>query len=179
MSESLFALAIRQQCEHLLAIRKSGDWRRDATSFDTYCKKRWSLSKTRAKLLCDFAVFCRMAQDSYMRVPDSPDNIRPLLALPQRRWLDVWTMVLDYAREPVSASSLSAILDHLGIVSRNRMPSWILNGKRVRKAAETLADLGDGEKLVDEIGPQGLGQKWDKAVKVVIEADQRKWDERG
>ncbi len=179
MSESLFTLAIQQQCEHLLAIRKSGDWRRDAASFDIYCKKRWSLSKTRAKLLCDFAKFCQMAREEHMKLPDSPDNVRPLLSLPQRCWLDVWTMVLDYSREPVGAAALSAIFDHLGIVSRNRVPSWILNGKRVRKAAETIAGLGDGTELVDDIGPQGLGKHWDKAVKVVIDADNAKADERG
>ena len=35
-----------------------------------------------------------------------------------------------------------------------------------------LAEQGDGEKLVEHIGSEGLGKDWNKAVEVTIDADQ-------
>jgi len=180
MSEQLLGTAYQQLCEHLLAIRKSGEWRTEAVSFDTYVKLRWSISKTRAKLLCDFAAFCQMARKDYLRVPDSPDNIKPILALPHKHWVATWKLCCDYADgKPINASHCQATMDHFGVVARKRIPDYILNRKQVRKAAATMAAFKDGEKLADQVGVEGLGKHWKEAVRVTIEADQFAYDERG
>ena len=113
MSEQLLGTAYQQLCEHLLAIRKSGEWRTEAVNFDTYVKLRWSISKTRAKLLCDFAAFCQMARKDYLRVPDAPENIKPILDLTHGKWMGVWRLCIDYADgKPINAQSCQAIMDH-------------------------------------------------------------------
>lgn len=114
-----------------------------------------------------------------MPLPDSPENIAPLLGLPQKRWMDVWQMYRQFATGPTTASSCQAFLDHFGQGRRKKIPLHILHGKQVRKAAETLASLGDGEALVEEIGPRGLGSKWDEAVRTVIDADQARMNKLG
>jgi hypothetical protein len=177
MSEALFSASWQSLCDQLLSIRKSRDWKRTHSTFDDYVVDVWAISKSRAKLLCHYSIFCRMCRDEFLRIPASPDVIAPLLKLPQGRWLDTWRMCIDYNVR--TAKSMTALFENFGIGGNKRTPQWVLNGHRVRKAAKTLAELGDGGKLVDEIGAKGLGRDWDAAVSVVIDADTARMDERG
>lgn len=169
------AIAWQQLCETLLAIRKSREWAPEFISFEAYVVGRWALSKTRAKLFCDFAKFCAMARAEYLPLPISPDTVTPVLRLQQSRWMEVWAICSSY--DAKTKNEIQSLLAHLGIGNSKRIPQYILNGRRVRKAAETLAEFNDGEKLVDEIGPDALGKNWDEAVRVTIDADQAKMDE--
>lgn len=174
MTESLIGAAWLQLCGHLLSVRRTGSWKAHASSFDLYVQQRWSLSKTRAKLMCDFAKFCSLARENLLRIPDSPDNIKPVLELPHRRWMDAWRVCVNYAEGPINAAHCQATLSQFGFIVRKRLPEHVLNGQRLRKAAKSLANLGDGEKVAEQLGPRGFGKDWDKAVEVVIDADQTK-----
>lgn len=178
MTDQLMTGAWQQLADNLLSIRRSGGWRRPGVrSFEDYAARRWSLSKSRAALLCDFATFCGMCRRHMLPLPDSPDNIKPILELRKRDWADVWAMCVQH--HAVNAKDYQALLAHLGIISRRKIPPSVLKTKKVRKAVETMAGLQDGEALVDEIGPDGLGPKWDDAVKVVIDADQERMNING
>jgi hypothetical protein len=118
-----------------------------------------------------------MCRTEYLRMPASPDVIAPLLKLPQGRWMDTWRMCIDY--DVRTAKSMTALFENFGIGGNKRTPQWVINGNRVRKAAKTLAEFGDGGQLVDEIGAKSLGRNWEKAVAVVISADEARMDERG
>jgi len=174
MNEQFFASANLQMCEHLAAIRKSGDWHHYAASFDVYVQLRWSLSKTRAKLLCDFAKFCKMVGQEKLKIPGSPENVRPILMLPQKRWLEIWAICINYADGPINAKHCTATMEQFGFIARKKIPEKILNSRRVRHAAKTMAQFKDGEALVEQVGVKGLGGDWDMAVRVTIDADQAK-----
>ena len=176
MSEELLIASFEQVCQNLLAIRKERDWVGSYTSFDDYLKLRWSLSKTRGKLFCSFALFSNMAREAGVRMPDTPDNIAPLLNLPQKQWLDAWEMVCAHHKGYINAVGVLSTLDFYGLGVRRRVPAKILKARKIQAAARTLAHEHDGEKLVEDIGAKGLGHDWDMAVKVVIDADQAKMD---
>ena len=179
MNEQLLESSILQMCEHLRAIRKSGDWRSDTATFAEYAQDHWSLSKTRAKLMCDFATFASMVRSENLHMPRSPECVKPILELAQKYWLDVWRICLQYSDgRPINAKYCLATMDQFGFVARKRIPDKILKGRKVRRAAKTLAEIEDGEALVDEIGPSGLGHDWDMAVRVAIDADQAKRNKR-
>ncbi len=178
MNEALLASCYLQLCDHLLAIRKSGDWREYAPSFDYYVQRRWSLSKTRAKLLCDFSKFCAMSRDEFLRIPDAPENIKPILSLPHKEWMFTWKLVLSQNDGHINHKNCTAVMEFYGIGIRRRIPAEVLQGRKVRKAAKILAEIPDGEKVVEEIGVPALGGDWDMAVRVAIDMDQAKMDKR-
>lgn len=183
MNADLLTQSYRDYCETLLAIRRSGEWKEHATTFDDYAKLRWSLSKTRAKLLCDFAKLIGLCRKEGLPLPDTPENVKPLLSLAQKHWLDVWRLVLDCTGASmnggpkiINAASVQAVMDRFGIVAHKKLPEHVLKGQRVRRAAKTMAEIGDGEALVGQVGKRGLGKYWDDGVRVVIEADQARMD---
>lgn len=178
MNEPLFSAAYHSLCENLLAIRRSGDWKSEASDFDSYVKARYSLSKTRAKLFCNFAIFTKLCREAGMDLPETPDNVEPVLKLAQKRWLEVWELILAYAPDmrALNAQHCKSVMDHFGVLTNKRIPPHVLKGMRVRRASKVLAELGDGEQLVSEIGAKGLGKHWDESVRVVIDADQARMD---
>ena len=180
MSETLLGAGWEQVSTNLLSIRQSRAWQKEAVSWDIYCKQRWSLSKTRAKLLCNFGKLCVDCRKAYLPVPDSPDNVAPILALTHKRWLETYRICVDYANgAPINAAHCQATMEHFSIIARKRVPDFVLNQKRLQKSVSTIASFGDGEKLVDEIGTNGLGKKWKDGVRVMIEADQFAMDQLG
>lgn len=179
MNEQLLANYHQQLAETLLAIKKSGDWKPYAT-WEYYVQKRWSLSKSRAELLCKFAKFCGLCRAQNYRMPDSPENVKPILALAQKRWIDAWALCVQYADGPINAGHCEATLAQFGFITRKKLPPHVLNGQRVRKAAKLLAGVEDGERLVEEGGARVLGKEWDTGIRHAIDIDQAKWNrERG
>ena len=176
LNEDLLRCSYHQMCDHMLVIQKLGDWKHKFSSFGEYAEYRWSLSKTRAKLFTDFAKFCRKVEAEGWKLPDTPDNIQPVLNLPQKRWVEAWELCLAHANGTINKKHCLATLDHYGLIARRKIPPHILKARQVRKAAETMAGFEDGEKLVDDIGPKALGKNWDKAVAVTIDADQARMD---
>ena len=176
MNEDLLTAGWEQVCDQLAAIRKTGEWERTHSSFDAYAKSRWSLSKTRAKLFCDFSKFCSMCRQARLPLPDAPDNVAPILRLTQKRWLEVWQMAVNYQDGAINAQYCESVMSQFGVIKDKKLPPHVINGMRVRKAAKTMAEIGDGEALVDQVGTRGLGKSWDECVKVVIDADQARMD---
>ena len=176
MNEALFIQANHDLADNLLAIRKAGDWRHYKYDWPAYIQWRFNLSKTRAKLLCDFAQFVKMCRDNGVPLPETPENVQPILLLPRGQWIDAWSRCCEFAEGHMTAQFCRATLDHFGYGGRKTVPPHVLKARRTRKAMETLAELGDGEKLVDEIGTKALGKNWDKGVRTVIDADQRRME---
>lgn len=177
MNDDLLTEGYHQYCDTLLAIRRSGEWKDHAPSFDDYAQKRWSLSKTRAKLLCNFAKFVAMCREHRIELPETPENVKPILGLAQKYWLDVWRLVLDSnGSAMVNAANVQAVMDRFGILAQRKLPQHVLNGQRVRRAAKTMAEFGDGEQLVEQVGKRALGKHWQDGVRVTIEADQARMD---
>lgn len=181
MDEQLLRDAIHDYCATLLAIARSFKKR---TEFFDHATKSYSLSKTRAGLYLNFAEFHTMCRDANMLNPSHPDSVAPILALPKKQWLEVWKMVLDCGQLPTTgrycgqlpnAYGVKAVLDRFNI-SPKRIPKHILERKKVQRAAQTLAEVKDGEALADRVGFHGFGRHWGDAVNVVIEADQRRMD---
>lgn len=179
MNEQLLAAAWQQVCDNLLVLRKSKVWRSTHSCFNDYVIEVWCLSKTRAKLYCDFSTFSAMCRAEYLKVPTSPDVVKPILELPMKRWIETWIICIDKAGCNPDNKSIRATMDFFGIGVRRRVPKSVLKTRKVRAAAKTLAEMGDGEKLVEEIGPAGLGHDWDMGLRVAIDADQAKMNKRG
>jgi hypothetical protein len=162
-------------CEELAALRKSGDWKAWHDDWDHYCKVRWGLSKSRAKLICAFAKFRDLAKNQlFHTLPETPEQVKAILALPQKDWLETWELVCNYCELPITPQNVEACLEHFKIFGKKKIPPDILKGIRLRRAAKTVAQFEDGEKLASELGPRGLGKNWDQAVRVVIDADNEK-----
>lgn len=185
MNEQLLGAAWQQVCDNLLALRKSRVWRSSHASFNDYAAERWKLSKTRAKLYCDFSTFCAMCRDEFKPVPDCPDNVQPILGLAQKDWIYAYQLCLDKSKDEngfrFTEMTHKHILDTLsfyGIGIRRRVPEIVLKARKVRAAAKTMAEMGDGEKLVEDIGAAALGHDWDMAVAVTIDADQAKMNKK-
>jgi hypothetical protein len=177
VNEQLLVDHYATYCETLLAIRKSGDWREWHETWDEYVVKRWSISKSRAKLLCNFAKFRRMARDElYGTLPETAEQVRPILALSHRLWLEVWELCVCYADGPINARHCEGVMMHFGINARKKLSPDAIKAIRVRRAAKTMAEMKDGQALVTEIGGRALGKNWNKAVEVVIDADQARLD---
>jgi hypothetical protein len=166
-------------CDSLLALRKSGDWKSWHDSWEEYVSSRWGLSKTRAKLLCNFAKFRQLLEaELFGTLPETPEQVKAVLALPQKQWVETWELVLAFCSLPIRPSNVEAALQHFHIYANKRVPPDVLKAQRVRRAAKTLAGMENGEQLVAEIGGNGLGKNWEKAVEVVIDAHQAKLNER-
>lgn len=173
MNEDLMVTEYVNYCRSLLALRKSGDWKAWHETWEDYVASRWGLSKTRAKLLCAFARFRELAESElFITLPETPEQVRHVLALPQKQWLETWELVLSFCSLPIRPANVEAAMQHFHIYANKRVPPDVLKAQRVRRAAKTLADVGDGEQLVNEIGARALGKNWNKAVEVVIDADQ-------
>lgn len=178
MNEGLLSNAWQQVCDNLLALRKARDWAQEFSSFDEYVAERWSLSKSRAKVLCNYSILCKMCREKYIKVPDSPDNVRPILELPQYQWLDAWQRCQEKLSGTPNAKQVYSVLEFYGMGIKRRVPPEVAKARKVRKAAKLLAEMEDGEKLVDEIGASALGHDWDMGLRVAIDADQAKMDKR-
>lgn len=179
MNEELMIGEYVRYCESLLALRKSRDWSEWYETWDDYVSKRWGMSKSRAKLLCDFAKFRAMCvEQQYTTLPDTPEQVKALLALPQKQWLETWELVLSVAPPPVLPQNVESAMEHFGIFAHKKLSPEALKAIRVRRAAKTMAEMSDGASLVAEIGGKALGKNWSKAVEVVIDADQARLNER-
>lgn len=180
MNEQLLTSYYADYCETLLAIRRSGEWKDWSGTWEEYVGKRWSLSKSRAKLLCQFAKLRAMCHVEHMRLPETPEQVKAILALPQKQWLETWDLVTATAgKDLVNAAHVDAVMTRFHIYARKRLSPEAMKAIRVRRAAKTMAEMEDGERLVGEIGGKALGKNWNKAVEVVIEADQARLNERG
>jgi hypothetical protein len=179
MNEQLLESAYVAYCQTLSAIRKSGDWKAWHKDWPEYCKKRWGLSKSRAKTLCDFAKFRGMCEaELFGTLPETPEQVKPIMALPQKKWLETWEMVLGLCKFPITPQNVESAMEHLGIYANKKLSQEALKAIRLRRAAKTMAEFEDGGKLVHEIGGKALGKNWNKAVEVVIEADQARMNAR-
>lgn len=173
MNEELMVSEYVRYCDSLLALRKSGDWKDWHDTWEEYAQSRWGLSKTRSKMLCDFAKFRALCvEHGSAFLPNTPEQVKAVLALPQKQWLETWELVLAYVSFPIRPANVEAAMQHFHIYANKRIPPDVLKAQRVRRAAKTLAGMESGEKLVEEIGARGLGKNWGKAVEVVIDADQ-------
>lgn len=179
MNEALLTSYYVSYCETLLAIRKSGDWKDWHPSWDDYVQRRWSLSKSRAKLLCQFAQFRNMAlEETFGTLPETPEQVKSILGLPQKLWIETWDLVIsDNPRLPITAQNVESTLQRFGIYAHKTLSPEAKKAIRVRRAAKTMAEMSDGEKLVNEIGGKALGKNWTKAVEVVIDADQERMNQ--
>lgn len=178
MNDQILVSCYVDYCETLLAIRKSGDWKEWHETWDAYVADRWGLSKSRAKLLCNFARFRQLCEkESTGALPETPESVKTILALPQKAWLETWELVTNYCKPPITAQNIAACLEHFKIFAHKRVPPEVLKAIQVRRAAKTLANMGDGEQLVQQIGANGLGAKWNEAVRVVIDADQERMNQ--
>lgn len=184
MNEQLLTAAWCQVCDNILSLRKSDAWRGSHASFNDYADEVWNLSKTRAKLFCDFSMFSAMCREDHLRQPAAPDVVSAILSLlPKKEWLFTWQLCIERALDDGDMSKLTAkhirgVMDFYGIGIRRRIPENVLKGRKVRAAAKTLAEIGDGEQLVEDIGVTGLGHDWDMGVRVAIDADQAKMDKK-
>ena len=175
MNEQLLETSYVNYCETLLAIRKSREWSVWALTWEEYVTKRLSMSKTRAKLLCDVAKFRAMCRaELFTILPETPENVRPILSLPQKAWIEIWELVVSCATGPINAKHCEAVMQRFNVYSRKKIPPDVLAGMRLRRAAKTMAGFEDGEKVAGQVGKNGFGKIWDDAVRVTIDADQAK-----
>jgi len=184
VNEQLLTAAWCQVCDNMLSLRKSSRWRTSHASFNDYASDVWNLSKTRAKLFCDFSTFSTMCRQDNLQQPAAPDVVSNILSLlPQKEWLFTWQLCIDKSlndgcRSRLNAKHIRGVMDFYGMGVRRRIPDSVLKARKVRKAAKTMAEIGDGEALVNEIGVQALGHDWDMGVRVTIDADQAKMDKK-
>jgi len=179
MNEDLMVSAYVGYCENLLALRKSGDWKAWHETWDEYVRVRLGLSKSRAKLVCDFAKFRAMLDSELFATrPETPEQVKGILALPQKQWIDTWELVLNVCKPPVTAQNVESAMVHFHIYAHKSLSPEALKAIRVRRAAKTMAEMKDGTELVGEIGGRALGKNWNKAVEVVIDADQARLNEQ-
>ena len=180
MNEELMTSSYVTYCLNLLALRKSADWKAWHESWEEYVKVRWGLSKSRAKLLCDFGKFRGMCEEEgYGVLPQTPEQVKELLALPQKQWLETWELVLSYCKPPITPQNVGSVMQHCGVYAHKKLKPEVVKAIRVRRAAKTMAEMNNGTELVGEIGGKALGKNWNKAVEVVIDADQARLNERG
>lgn len=177
MNEELMVLSYLTYCQNLLALRKSGDWKAWHDTWDDYVKVRWGLSKSRAKLLCAFVKFREMCQDEgYGVLPETPEQAKELMALPQKQWLETWELVLNYCKPPITPQNIEGVMQHAGLYAHKKLAPEAKKAIRVRRAAKTMSEMQNGTELVHEIGGKALGKNWNKAVEVVIDADNARRD---
>lgn len=179
MNEDLMVSSYVSYCQNLLALRKSSDWKAWHETWDGYVKERWGLSKTRANLVCAFAKFRAMCEaELFGTLPETPEQVKALLALPQKQWLETWELVLSVSTLPVRPHNVESAMQHFHIFANKRLSPEVTKAIRVRRAAKTMAEMKNGAELVHEIGGKALGKNWTKAVEVVIDADQERLNEQ-
>jgi hypothetical protein len=177
MNEHLLATAYLRYCEHLVALKKSGDWKAQHESWDVYVQRRWGMSKSRAKLLCGFVKFRALLEAELVDVmPETPEQVKEILALPQHQWVETWLLVLNYCKPPITPGNVVSCLQHFKVYARKALSPTVRKAIRVRRAARTMSEMENGSDLVSEIGSKALGANWDDAVRVTIEADQARMD---
>lgn len=179
MNEQLLGSAYVSYCESLLALKRSGDWKAWFESWDEYVKARWGLSKSRAKLLCAFIKLRTLLEaELFGTLPETPEQVKSILALPQKQWLETWELVINDNKLPISPQNVDSTLERFHIYPHKKLSPEAVKAIRVRRAAKTLASMNNGTELVAEIGGRALGKNWNKAVEVIIEADQARLDEQ-
>ena len=94
MSQALLTSSYLSYCENLHSIHHNSWYKPEFESFDAFAASL-SLSKARAKLIINFVNFRLMAENEGMRMPTSPEQVRSLLSMPRKRWLEIWELVLD------------------------------------------------------------------------------------
>jgi hypothetical protein len=114
----------------------------------------------------------------YAVLPETPEQVKELLALPQKQWLETWDLVLDDNQPPILPRNVESTLQRFAIFAHKKLSPEALKAIRVRRAAKTMAEMKSGTELVSEIGGRALGVNWTKAVEVVIDADQARLNER-
>src|SRR5687767_11380497 len=123
MNEGLMVSEYVRYCGALLALRKSGDWKAWHETWDEYVKSRWGLSKSRAKLLCAFARFYDMCEaELFGTLPESPEQVKAILALPQKKWLEAWEFVLNDNTLPILPQNVESTLARFGIFANKKIP---------------------------------------------------------
>jgi hypothetical protein len=90
--------------------------------------------------------------------------------------VEIWELVVSCATGPINAKHCEAVMQRFNVYSRKKIPPDVLAGMRLRRAAKTMAGFEDGETVADQIGKDGFGKHWSDAVRVTIEADQRRMD---
>lgn len=167
MNEDLYFSAVYQLCEQLVVIRKERLWERDHVDFFAYAKKRLGLSKTRTRLLLNFAHFAAMCREARTKLPDSPECVQAVLSLPKKSWLDAWTYCVDCAEGPITYDHCVATLERFGFVRNKKLPRNVLDAMAAKRAEKALAAIEDVENV------KRTGTEWDKAIYNAIEIDQR------
>lgn len=172
MNEDLFGSANYTLCQNLLALKKDDEWQRDHGDFYAYTKKRWGLSKTRTKLLLAFVHFVTMAREARMRLPESPENVAPVLNLPQKLWLVAWEYCVTCAEGPITLSHVQATLARFGLISRKKLPPEVMDNMRAKRAAKNLAEIENVENV------KSVSNDWEAGVHNMIEIDQQRMNRR-
>jgi hypothetical protein len=177
-SEAMLESAYATYCQTLCSLRKSGEWKAWHEDWSEYCKQRWGLSKSRAKALAHFAKFRDMCEaELFGTLPETPEQVKPIMALPQKKWLETWEMVLGVCKFPITPQNVESALQHFGIYANKRLSPEARKAIRLRRAAKTMAEAGEGSAVVSQIGGRALGKRWDAAVKFVIDADQERMNQ--
>jgi hypothetical protein len=179
MNEQILESAYASYCESLLALKRSGDWKPRHKTWEDYAKARLGLSKSRAKLLCGFAKFRALLEaELFGTLPESPEQVKALLALPQRQWVEAWELVITDNGAPISPQNVDSTLQRFHLYAHKKLAPDVVKAIRVRRAAKVMAEMQNGTELVGEIGGRALGVNWTKAVEVIIDADQARLDEQ-
>jgi hypothetical protein len=116
-------------------------------------------------------------EHSSATLPSTPEQVKEILALPQKDWLETWTLVLQDNSLPIRPANVESTMQRFHIYAHKTLSPEAKKAIRVRRAAKTMAEMQDGVKLVNEIGGRALGKNWNKAVEVVIDADQERMNE--
>jgi hypothetical protein len=180
VNEQILASSYVSYCESLLALKRSGDWKAWFESWDEYVKARWGLSKSRAKQICAFIKMRQLFHEEtfgFGWLPETPEQVKSILALPQKQWLETWELVLNDNALPISPQNVDSTLERFHIYPHKKLSPEALKAIRVRRAAKTMAEMNNGAELVAEIGGRALGTNWQRAVAVVIEADEARMNE--
>lgn len=181
MNEQILESNYVAYCESLYGLRRGGEWKAWHETWDGYVRERWGLSKSRAKLICAFIKMRSMLHDQtfgFGTLPQTPEQVKSILALPQKQWLETWDLVLNDNKPPISPGNVDSTLQRFHIFPHKKLSPEALKAIRVRRAAKVMAEMSNGTELVDEIGGRALGKNWVKAVEVVIDADQARLNER-
>lgn len=162
MSEENISGAWRHLCDNVYVERQEHG--------EAYVMSRWSLSKSRLDEFCKFSKLCRKCYEAGIPEPRSPDTVKPILRLAQKRWLDTWNMC--YQRGADTAQSIEALFDHVGIIKRRKPPQRVIEKNRVQRAMNALAKIEDPEGFVKRNGEAALGKDFGTGFYNAVEIEQ-------